>query len=70
MSSTSSRTQFNTEEFLNWKNSNECLLKHETLKNHFNALIAFKDRSIILGRINVERQQQIEQDKFFIGKWF
>lgn len=53
MSSTSLRTQFNTEGFSNWKNSNERLFEHETSKNHLNAFIAFKDRSTILGRIDV-----------------
>jgi len=65
MSSTSLRTQFNTEGFSNWKNFNERLFKHETSKNHLNAFIAFKDRSTILGRIDVELQKQMDQEKFY-----
>ncbi|KAE9523745.1 hypothetical protein AGLY_015805 [Aphis glycines] len=65
MSSTSLRTQFNTERFSNWKNSNERLFEHETSKNHLNAFIAFKDRSTILGRIDVELQKQMYQEKCY-----
>lgn len=68
MSSTSSQTQFNTEGFFNWKNSNERLLEHETSKTHLNAFIALKDRSVILGRIDAELQKQMDQEKFYWKK--
>lgn len=65
MSSTSSRTQFTTEGFSNWKNSSDRLIEHETSKNHLNSFIAFGLRSEMLGRINTELQKQVEQEKSY-----
>ncbi|KAF0693319.1 zinc finger MYM-type protein 1-like, partial [Aphis craccivora] len=63
--STSSRTQFTTEGFSNWKNSSDRLIEHETSKNHLNSFIAFGLRSEMLGRIDTELQKQVEQEKSY-----
>ncbi|XP_046492919.1 uncharacterized protein [Neodiprion pinetum] len=57
----STHSKFTHGGFSDWKHAGSRLEDHEQSKNHFNAVIAFVQRSKDTGRINFEVTQQAEQ---------